>query len=403
MKTWTLLAVAVSVIGVAAPVAAKIDEARLEAHVTYLASDALAGRAAGTAGGDSAITYVERELRAAGVAPLFGARGGYRQTFDADGQTLVNVGGIIHGEPGEQHIVLAAHYDHLGTGEKNGESVIFNGADDNASGVAALLEVARILAGGDVPRRSIVFLAFGGEEEGLLGSRHYADAPALPLERCAAMINLDSIGRLRNDHLVVFGTGTASIFDETIDGLNRVHRFDIAKNAEGVGAGDHETFFARGIPVLHLFTDAHLDYHQPTDTADKVELAGLARVASFTRDFVEYLADDTVVLTFVPAGAEKIAARTTDTGRRTVTLGTIPDFARESGGVRVSGIVPGSPAEEVGITVDDIIVEIDETPIDNLYDYSAVLKARSAGDEIAVVIVRGDERITLRPTLIARR
>jgi hypothetical protein len=310
--------------------------------------------------------------------------------------------GILRGDPGATHIIVGAHYDHLGLGEDPADPAVYNGADDNASGVAALLELARSFTEGGPLARTVVFAAFSGEEEGLLGSRAYVDRPALPLAGARAMLNLDSIGRLKADRLVVFGSGTAGVFEPMLDGINRIFGFRLAKNREGVGAGDHQSFFERGVPVLHLFTDAHLDYHRPTDDVEKVEFDGLVRVTEFAAEIVSYLSDERVVPEFIPAGAEKIHAPAQE-GRRRVSLGTIPDFAQESGGYLVSGIVPGSPAEAAGIRPGDVIVAIDGTPIDNLYDYTAVLKSHEPGDRLRVEIVRDGERHTFDVTLVSRR
>jgi hypothetical protein len=380
---------------------AGIDRERLMAHVTYLADDAREGRGPGTAGLDAAAAYISEAFAALRrVEPRFECPEG--QAFsDSAGNALRNVIGILRGDPGATHIIIGAHYDHLGAGGDTAKAV-YNGADDNASGVAALLELARSFAEGDPPPRTIVFAAFSGEEEGLLGSRAYIDRPSLPLADARAMLNLDSIGRLREDRLVVFGCGTAGVFEPMLDGINRIFGFRLAKNREGVGAGDHQSFFERGVPVLHLFTDAHLDYHQPTDDADKVEFDGLARVTEFAAEIASYLSDESVVPEFIPAGAEKIHAPAQG-GRRRVSLGTIPDFAQESGGYLVSGIVPGSPAESAGLRPGDVIVAIDGSPIDNLYDYTAVLKSHEPGDRLRVEIVRDGKRQAFDVTLASRR
>ncbi len=383
-------------------VASAASTARLEATVRYLADDAREGRGPGTAGLDSSSAYIGRQFAAIGLRPAFD--GSYSQAFpDSQGHTLHNIVGVLDGDPGEEHLIIGAHYDHLGLGEDPANPVVFNGADDNASGVAALIEVAgNLIDTGERPARTLVFAAFSGEEQGMLGARHYADHPALPLTRTRAMLNLDTVGRLRNGRLIVFGTGTADLFDKMLDGINLVFRFDLIKNREGVGAGDHTVFFEKGIPVLHLFTDAHLDYHQPTDDADKIDFEGLARVTEFATEIVTYLSDASVPLRFIPAGAEKLKAPSEGSPRR-VSLGTIPDFGRESGGVLLSGVVPGSAAESVGLQKGDLIVEIDGTPVDNLYDYSAALKTHAPGDVITIGFVRDGEKLTVEATLTERR
>jgi len=386
-----------------APAVAEITSEDLGAHVTYLADDAREGRGPGTDGLDAAGDYIEGVFEAIGLKPLFA--GGYTQEFE-DGQARIlrNVGGMIEGRPGEQHLVIAAHYDHLGM-EPGDPPTIFNGADDNASGVAALIELAVAFADReDPPGRSLVFIAFSGEEQELLGSRRYLMSPDLPLSSTAAMINLDTIGRLRDDRLLVFGTGTAPEFAGMLEGVNYVFRLDLAVSPEPHSAGDHAPFFEKGIPVLHFFTDGHPDYHRATDTVDRVNLEGLTTVTEFVAEVIDYLSDDSVTLSFVPVGAEKVASRAApEAKRRRVSFGTIPDFSRESGGILVTGLIPGSPAEKAGITVGDLIVEIDGQGVENLYDYQGVLENKEPGDEMTVVFVRDDERKTVTATLVKRR
>ncbi len=381
-----------------------IDADALGRHVVHLSSSELEGRGLGTAALDAAAAYVETALREAGVAPVPGHD--YRLSVPNAGDPAHPAMNVVAMVPGSAsgHVLVGAHYDHLGVEEVDGERRVFPGADDNASGVAALLEIARVIAAREgAPGRSIVFAAFTGEESGLLGSTAYVESPPVPLDACVAMINLDTIGRLRDDRLVVFGTGTGDLFGDMLTGINFAFRFDLATATEGLNAGDHIPFFKAGIPTLHLFTDGHADYHRVTDTAEKVNVPGLARVAEFTIEILDYLADPSVTPRFVPAGAEKIAARDEKPrGRRRVSLGTIPDFSRESGGILVTGVLPGSAAADAGLAVGDVIVQLDDVAIDNLYDYQAALESHEPGDEVTITFLRDEERRMCRATLRKR-
>ena len=204
-----------------------------------------------------------------------------------------NVLAVLPGTAGRETIVLGAHYDHLGFGGANsaapGETAVHHGADDNASGTAMLVEVARILAAEGPFPRTILFAAFSGEERGLLGSAHYTANAAVPLSDTAAMVNLDMVGRLDGDKVIVHGTGTGTGLDAMVDRLVATHNFDVAKEPGGFGPSDHSSFYARRIPVLHLFTGSHPDYHRPTDTADKINYAGMVRLTRLVADLVKEL------------------------------------------------------------------------------------------------------------------
>lgn len=389
--------VALCAVGLAC-VSAQASDPSIDKDIVYLTSHERGGRGPESRGRVEAQRYIRRAFEAAGLEPLFA--NSYGQSFEGEGTVWVNVGAFLPGTSPE-YILVGAHYDHLATEEGIAGPVVYPGADDNASGVAALLSLARSLSK-DAPGRGVAFVAFDGEEQGLLGSKYYAEHPPRDAASLVAMINFDSIGRLREDRLVVFGSGTARVFDAMLSGLNRAHGFHLALNTEGVGAGDHETFFRRGVPVLHLFTDAHLDYHRPSDTADKLNLGGIARIAALATDLVAYVRDPAVALEFIPAGADKLEPEDQPRERRRVRLGTIPDFARENGGVLISGLVPQSPAARAGLAVGDVIVRIDDTPVDNLHDYQGVLASHEPGDTITITVLRGEETLTMTATLEER-
>jgi hypothetical protein len=317
--------------------------------------------------------------------------------------TLRNVIGVLPGEGGEgaSCVVIGAHYDHLGVGPQGP----FTGADDNASGVAILLELAGRLRLEGPFRNHLVFAAFSGEELGLLGSRHYLGFPACPIDRTLAMINLDTVGRMQDDKLYIFGQGSAEEFTGLLKGINLGADLDLVTPEAGPFASDQVPFHEKGIPVLHLFTGPNADYHRAGDTADKLSYNGMSKVLDFAFELAVWLGDRPEKLHFVPPGAmsAKPAVATAGGPARSVSLGTIPDFGRESGGVLLTGTMPGSPAEGAGLQAGDIIVAIDDTAISNLADLSAALKGHQPGDSVTVSARRGDGEIRRRVALVARR
>src|SRR5687767_11718844 len=293
---------------------------RLLDDIKFLSEDRLQGRATGSPGADSAAAYLARRFSEVGLQP---AAGGWFQPFTiaqdapaarnakAGGMVGKNVIGILPGRDPvlrTQSVVLGAHYDHLGRGrfgslDPDSTGLVHNGADDNASGVAGLIQVAARLAASP-PARTVVFIAFSGEELGLLGSAHYVKEPIYPLAATLAMVNLDMVGRLRNGRLIVYGAGSAKEFPALLDSLNWYAGFDLKAQGDGYGPSDHSSFYAIKRPVLHLFTDLHEDYHRTTDDWQKVNYDGLKRVADFSLGLVTALADRTRPLTFVDPPAE---------------------------------------------------------------------------------------------------
>ncbi len=313
-----------------------------------------------------------------------------------------NVVAVLPGEGphADETIVVGAHYDHLGMGGSGnslapGTIAIHNGADDNASGIAALLEIARdIMASGKKPNRRIVFIAFTGEEEGLIGSSHYVKQPKFPLEKTVAMVNLDMVGRLNDNKLIVYGTGTAAEFDSLIDDLNKRHDFTITKDPSGFGPSDHESFYTQKVPVFHLFTGTHNDYHRPSDDFEKINVEGMRRVSSFAGDIVRAID----AMEKSPEYREtKRAVR--DRGGNRPYLGSIPDFARQVEGYALMGVVPESPAAQAGLQAGDVIIRLGESKIGSLEDIDSALRKHKAGDTVKVSVKRGDETTTFDVTL----
>lgn len=417
MKTTPLLALALSFpfATIQAQTASTPRAQRILADIRYLASDSLGGRFTGTPGNDSAAAYLARRFRQIGLAPggddgtflqrwTVGNTTGTRQA-GVDGRATENVVGILRGADTRlagEDIVIGAHFDHLGLGPFGSRAPdsagrVHHGADDNASGTAAVLEIARLLSSAHPrPARTIVFILFSGEEEGTLGSAWYADHPVLPMDSTLAMLNFDMVGRMRNNRLVVLGVRTAAEWQALVDSVNAVAQLDVRASGDGWGASDHASFFAKRRPVLHFFTDLHEDYHRPSDDWQKINADGIATVADFASDLARRLAARPSWLTFVdaPPPVPSVAG----TGERPY-LGTIPDMTDEPGGVRLTGVHAGSPAEGAGLREGDILVALGEMPIANLQDFQNALVAHRPGDRVEVRFRRGDQTMTVSVVL----
>ncbi len=297
-------------------------------------------------------------------------------------------------------VVIGAHYDHLGMGgfsalDPDSTGRVHNGADDNASGTAALLEIGRILAHRR-PARTVVLVAFSGEELGTLGSSYFVNhATPQPIDSLYAMLNLDMVGRLRNARLLALGAATAREFPALLDSLNTPPRFDLRASGDGWGPSDHAVFFATRHPVLHFFTDLHEDYHRSTDDWDKLNVSGIAQVAQFVANLALALANRPGPLTFVDSPRPQASASGSGSGGYGAYLGTIPDMSGGgvSDGVRITGVRAGSPAELAGLAGGDVITAIGDKHIANLYDMTDALRSHQAGDTVVIVSKRdGVER-----------
>lgn len=386
--------------------AAAGGDGALRRDVRTLSAESFEGRGAGTAGLERALDYLEKRFRETGLRP-FGVDG-YRQAFAGPGgTTLVNLIGVLGESSGGTHVVVGAHYDHLGRGGPGdaNRGALHPGADDNASGVAVLLECARRLAEEGGLAHPVVFIAFSGEEKGLLGSAYYVEHPVLPLGGCIGMVNLDTVGRLFDGPLTVFGTATAREWPHVLRGINYGFGFELALPENDPGASDQASFVGRGVAAVQIFTGPHADYHRPGDTADKIDYEGLERVAALTAELATYLAGRDAPMGFVPPGADKAAAAAPSRGGRgrRVSFGSIPDFNYSGDGVRISGVIPGSPAERAGLEKGDVLLEFAGAAVEDLRAFSNILKGLSPGDEVDVVFVRGGKRHTVTATVVERR
>jgi len=303
------------------------------------------------------------------------------------------------GKQSPETVVLGAHYDHLGYGGTNsaapGEHAVHHGADDNASGTALLVEVARILKQEGPFPRTILFVAFSGEERGLLGSAHYAANALVPLADTVAMVNLDMVGRLDGNKIVVHGTGTGTGLDALVDRFVAARGFEAAKEPGGFGPSDHSSFYARKIPVLHLFTGSHADYHRPTDTADKINYDGMVRITRLVTDIVRDLATTPDRPAYIEVASKQFARGDGDRPY----FGSIPDFGKPGKGYAVTGATKDSPAAQGGITGGDVIVRLGESAVTGLEDFDSALRKHKGGDTVPVVVLRDGTEVTLQVTL----
>jgi hypothetical protein len=301
-----------------------------------------------------------------------------------------------------QWVIVGAHYDHLGMGGPGSGSMVpdtiavHNGADDNASGTAVLLEIARYLAAnppGTDNRRSIMFQAYSGEERGALGSSHVVDHSPVPLDSVVAMINLDMVGDLREDKLVIGGTGTSSIWKELLASLNS-DSLHLISSEEGLGGSDHTSYYVKNIPVLFFFTGEHGRYHRPSDDVAYLNLPGMAQVGQLAAHTVADVAARLERPDFVRVTSGRPAGR----GEISVGLGVVPNFTWEGEGMAISGTRGGGPADKAGFQAGDVIIRINTTDVKSIYDYMYALQELKAGVSIPVVVRRGEEELELQVT-----
>jgi hypothetical protein len=416
-----VVAAAVSVLTSAVPLAAQTAAppsavARIRTELSWLADDAREGRGVGTAGLEQAAAYIARRFEEAGLEP--GGTQGWFQPFqisptapgaahtELGGEAVKNVIGILPGRGplAGQVVVVGAHYDHLGLGTRGyigfaldtAIGVVHNGADDNASGTAALIEAARLIVDRR-PRehRTFVFIAFTAEELGTIGSQYYIAHPVRPNDSTYAMLNFDMVGRLRGDSLIVIGVGSATELPALLDSANASYGFALQRQDDPWGRSDHSSFYGAHIPVVHYFTNVHEDYHRATDDWEKLNTEGIAEIAAYAADLGVTLATREAPLTFVDVPQPPPP---TAMGRR-ASLGTIPDMTESPGGVRLAGVRSGTPAAEAGLQAGDILIRIGDFEIKDLNDMQRALTSLKAGDRVLLVVMRAGQRIEATATL----
>jgi hypothetical protein len=315
-----------------------------------------------------------------------------------------NVIGKIEGKDPvlkNEYIVIGAHMDHLGDGLKYGSlhdshvSEIHNGADDNASGVAGILELAQYYSTKKKDlKRSIIFMTFSGEEAGLIGSGHFTKSELMKKYNIVSMINLDMVGRLTDNKLTIGGTGTSSIWQGLLDSLNKTYNFTAAYNKDGYGPSDHASFYGKDIPVLFFFTGLHKDYHKPSDDWQHINADGEAKVLNMVVGIVNYVNSLSAKPDFIKVTEEK---KETNMGFR-VTLGVIPDYSSTKEGLEITGVKSGGVAEKSGLQGGDVITKLGQYEIKNIYDYTDALTKFKPGEESEVTFIRGTETKTVKFT-----
>lgn len=351
---------------------------------------------------------MEAEMDASGrpqSAPLSGWKAAGQSSLEPVRVTIKNVIGVLEGTGplAQETVVIGAHYDHVGLGGEGslapGAMEVHNGADDNASGTAALIELARRFAARDPLPRRLVFIAFTGEERGLLGSAHYVKEPLFPIQSTVAMINMDMVGRMESNRLTVFGTGTSPVWNRWLDEFGSDRGLQLSRKPEGIGPSDHSSFYSARVPVLHLFTGTHSDYHRPTDDWEKLNYGGMAEIV----DLVEALVTAAATAPERPEYVEVQGRASIERDGSRPYFGSIPDFSADADGYAIQGVAPGSPAAKAGLAGGDVIVRLGGHRIAGLDDFDLALRKFAAGQQVEVVVLRGGSEQTFNVTLAAPR
>ena len=318
----------------------------------------------------------------------------------------MNVLGLLPGKGALENemVVIGAHFDHVGMGGAGslapGTIAVHNGADDNASGTVALMEAARHLVelskadSPTQPRRSLLFIAFSGEERGLLGSEHYVNHPRFELANTVAMLNLDMVGRLTNNALTIYGTGTATEFNDMLTKMNETLAFDIQRSPEGMGPSDHQSFFQKNIPVLHFFTGLHDDYHRPSDDFDKINLSGVNRISDMVTMLANEISTNPAKPTFVKV---KGRANPQASGPKRIRLGVRLKTNEE--GVVLERVLSGGIAKRAGMEPGDILLQINDDKTTSRSELDRILQTHKTGETVILHVQRGSEKIELKVEL----
>ena len=397
-----LLIISLSVV-VAAVQAQQIKMPKLGKELTskeiveYLASDALQGRLGGTKGDTLASDFIYAQMKKLGINPV-------KQEFTVKRGNVVtfNVYGKVEGSTGK-YIIIGAHYDHLGLGGKEIGSrrpdtvAVHNGADDNASGVAGVLHLAKHYAKEKNLEHGFIFVAFGAEERGIVGSKHFAEN--IDPKKVVAMVNFDMIGNLRNNAITLGGTGTAKEMDDIIYWAEKENwnALKITRSAQGHGPSDHTSFYAKNIPVFYITTGATEDYHTPDDDSYKIKFGGIDSVANFVKCLVNQIQKYPQGLTFTDTGSPEASPMR---GGFKVSLGLMPDVTGQvENGLRADMVVKGKPAHKAGMKNGDVIVQVNDIKIKDIEIYMKALGTLNKGDLVKVKVLRGAEEIVLNVQL----
>ncbi len=402
MMKGLLKLIAFSTILFTQPLSAQVSWRQIEKDVRLLAADDMEGREIGTKGELMAATYIANRFQEFGLLPF--NQKSYFQPFtklsyahphDTIGITLMgrNVIGMID-HRASKTIVIGAHFDHLGWGKESslyvGEAAIHNGADDNASGVAGLLYLAKKLKQVQL-NHNVIFIAFSGEEKGLLGSNYFVHDSIFHQESISFMMNMDMIGRLdSNRRISIGGVGTAKEFIPAIQKSNSFG-FDIKYDSSGIGPSDHTSFYLKNIPVLHFFTGQHADYHKPTDDAEWINYQGINEIGDLIFKIIVQL-DELQQISFQKTKEEQ---KSSVKGFK-VTLGIMPDYLFSGNGVRIDGVKDNRPAAIAGLQAGDIIMAIDQMMIANLQDYMRALQSYDSGDKVTIKVKRAEKTLQFK-------
>jgi hypothetical protein len=386
--------------------AQEFDTKNIQNHIKMLADDALEGRATGSKGELGAANYIAATFKKNSLIPK--GDGGFVQKFpfkhgmhgEGVADTAMNVVGYIDNHASTT-IIIGAHYDHLGTDGQNSsldanpKQKIHNGADDNASGVAGVLELARYFSTNNKKERNnFLFVAFSGEELGLLGSKYLADHSPIDLSAVNFMINMDMIGRLdpQTKTVIIHGTGTSPVWEPLLKKLES-NELKIKTDSSGVGPSDHTSFYLKNLPVLHFFTGAHSDYHKPSDDWDKINLHGEALVLRLIANIIEHL-DSEPKLAFLKTKSNIQTSRSSFK----VTLGIMPSYTATEEGLKVDGVTEGRPGHKAGIQSGDVIVKMGEYEIKNIQHYMDALGKFERGQNIPIKVKRNNKEVELSVT-----
>ncbi|MFD1062637.1 M28 family peptidase [Winogradskyella litorisediminis] len=388
----------------------KQAENKIKDDVTFLADDKLEGRQTGTPGEKAASDYISERFKDIGLLPK--GTEGFIQSFsfkpktdphkevefttNADSTiTGRNVIGFIDNNA-ENNIVIGAHYDHLGFGGEGSlyrekDKAVHNGADDNASGVAVMLNLADRLklrneTAETKDNNNYLFMAFSGEEMGLLGSNYFSKNPTIDTKSINYMINMDMVGRMKADStLAVYGVGTSPMFKQTLKANNE--KFKLVENESGVGPSDHTSFYLIDIPVLHFFTGQHEDYHKPGDDSEKLNYGGMNLISDYIFTIITDL-NDNGKLAF-----RKTKNESEEVPRFKVGLGVVPDYLFDGKGMRIDGTREDTPASNAGLQKGDIVIKLGDADVTDMMSYMKALSTFEKGDETSISVKRGEDII----------
>jgi len=377
----------------------------IKSDVVFLSDDALEGRKTGTEGEIKAAEFISKRFKELGLLPKGSSE--FEQKFSFNPKTDPhseveykkneegkitgrNVLGYINNNA-ESTVIIGAHYDHLGWGGqgslfRDSIKAIHNGADDNASGVALMLDLAQKIKKSENKSNNYLFMAFSGEEMGLLGSNYFVKNPTIDTKSVSYMINMDMVGRLKQDTtLAIYGVGTTPVFKDILNTHNK--DFKLVMKESGVGPSDHTSFYLADIPVLHFFTGQHDDYHRPSDDHDKINYEGMNKLSDYIFSVITDL-NDNGKLEFTKTKNENES-----TPRFKVGLGVVPDYLYDGKGMRIDGVTEGKPAQKAGLKKGDVVIQLGDSSVTDMMSYMRALSVFSKGDKTKVIFSRGDKQI----------